>query len=276
MEGLVKTVNKAERENLKRLYEKLDAIGASNEQRQADTKDVQVLNELTDQKELVDSLDPKSTAYRQAYNDLLELGYKYYQLSGQVDDHSLPGVSASDLVHYYNRSHRTAFNLTLQTQVHEFLVQVTPVLMQLQNVPSVAATSAQFEHIRSTFQQQLTNILVYGFALDLAFYQENIESIWLVIKLARHLTPDDFKPLVKVLDKYSRMRTGHETKVGYVPDEAHLKKPKTEVAKEEKEKQARQQKLQELQQAKQASRLSIRKDADGRLIVDIPSGKHKE
>lgn len=269
------TVNKTERENLKRLYEKLDAIGENNNNKENQPKDVQTLRALGDQKELVDSLDPKSTAYRQAYNDLLELGYKYYQVSGQVDAHSLPGVSASDLIHYYNRSHRTAFNLQLQTQVHEFLVQVTPVLMQLQNVPAVAATNAQFEQIRATFQKQLTNILVYGFALDLAYYQEHIESIWLVIKLARRLTPNDFKPLVMVLDKYSRMRTGQEEKVGYVPDEAHRKKPKTKPSKEEMEKQARQQKMQALQQAKQASRLSIRKDDQGRLIVDIPTKRSK-
>lgn len=275
MERLVNIVNKTERENLKRLYKKLDAIGENNNNKENQPEDVQALRALGDQKELVDSLDPKSTAYRQAYNDLLDLGYKYYQVSGQVDAHSLPGVSASDLVHYYNRSHRTAFNLQLQTQVHEFLVQVTPVLMQLQNVPAVAATNAQFEQIRTTFQKQLTNILVYGFALDLAYYQEHIESIWLVIKLARRLTPNDFKPLVMVLDKYSRMRTGQEEKVGYVPDEAHRKKPKMKPSKEEMEKQARQQKMQALQQAKQASRLSIREDDQGRLIVDIPTKRSK-
>lgn len=265
--------------DLKRLYKRLDAIAAHNDEQEHESEEVKLLRQLGDQKELVDSLDKSTVAYRKAYNDLLILGYKYYKASGQLDPHSLPDVTADQLIQFYNRQHKTAFNLDLQTHVHQFLVEVTPILLQLENVPAVAATTAQFEQIRLSFQKVLTNILTYGFALDIAYYQEHIESDWLVIKMARQLSPNDFKPLVRDMDRYSRMRTGQEQNVKYVPDEAHrpLTKAEKEAKKTDAEKRQEEAKRrnQIKEQAKRASRLQIQKDANGNLIVNMPSASKK-
>lgn len=266
-------MNKAERDQIKRLYQRFDAVKKDNEHQGELSKDVKALRLLSDQKKLVDSLKPGSIAYSRAYNKLLELGYRYYQASGEVDPKSLPGISARDLIQYYNRVHAQAFNLDVQTHVHEFLVGAAPVLMQLKNVPPEMVTNVQLEDVRRGFQQELAVILDYGFARDLAEYQTHLEPKWLVIKMARHLTVDDFKGLVQVMDRYSRLRTGQEKNVGYQPPKEKQKDPNKKPSSEEVHRQKVQERQQKEAQEKAKYRLDIRKDDQGHLIVHVPKDK---
>ena len=267
-------MRKEDLENLKALQRRMDAIAKANNA--PTTKDGKLLRELNDQKELVDSLKVPSPERAKAVNHLLDLAYQYYQSAGSIDSHSLPGISKDELVRYYNRVHRVAFNLALQTHVHHFLVNISIVLLQLENLPETFATSAQFENIREQFQSELGLILEQGYALDLDEYQTSIEPVWLVIKMAKHLTADNFKGLVKELDRYSRLRTGKEHQVGYQPDKAHTKPLQPKLSPEDQQKEIAKQKAQAEMQKRQAGRLKITKDDQDRLIVRVPTKRETQ
>lgn len=262
-------MKKEELENLKALQKRMAAIAKANNA--PSSKEGKMLRELNDQKELVDSLKTPSPERAKAINKLLDLGYQYYKLAGSVDPHSLPGIKEEELVRYYNRVHRVAFNLALQTHVHHFLVNMSVVLLQLENLPETFATNAQFENVREQFRSELGLVLQQGYALDLDEYQNAIEPLWLVIKMAKHLTADNFKALVKELDRYSRLRTGKENKVGYHPDKAHTKPAHKKLSDEELKHEVAKQRTQAEMQKKQQNRLQITKDSNDHLIVRIPT-----
>ena len=268
-------VDKQTRENYKKLYAKLDAINYANHHEDEVPKDVKALRAVAEKKQLLDTLDKNSIEYGLTYRQLLEEAYKYYQATGQVDTHDLPqDVDGTQLVEYYNRLHANAFNIVVQRRIHNFLVQVSPILMQLENVPlDLRATKNQFERIRQSFQEQLQFLLEHGFALDFDVYNRRLEPAWLVVKMARQLTPASFKVLVKELDRYTRLRTGAENKVGYTPDKAHTKAPnkKPSAQQQAMEKRAKEQQKKEAERKK--THLSFEQDENGHLVVLPPTGK---
>lgn len=271
-------MDKKTRESYKRLYAKLDAISYANDHADDVPKDVRALNKVVEKRQLLDSLDKDSPEYAQAYNDLLEAGYKYYQASGEVDMHDLPdGIGAEQLVQYYHRVHASAFNLNVQKHMHIFLVQISPLLMQLENVPlNLRATKRQFESIRGGFQMELQYLLAHGFALDLDVYNRRLEPAWLMIKMARRLTPDSFKKLVAEMDRYTRLRTGAEQKVGYHPDKAHTKDPNKKPSPQEIANQKRAKEQQERQRERAKTHLSFQQDENGNLVVLPPTAGPKK
>lgn len=265
-------MKKEDKQNLKRLYEKLDAI--ENRHLETLSDDVKALRKMEDKYKYWKSFQAGTVGYTKAYRELLLCCYDYYLLTGELFDKYTPeGVTVPYLVEWFNREHKIAFNLGVQQRVHIFLMSIVHTLKALETIdPKVVST--ELGMCVKGFEDQCKFIVEHGFALDIEFYKHYIEPKWVVLEMSRSLTVEQFRPLVEVLDKYSRLRTGKELKVVFTPDESHIKKSKDEGPSEA------DLKRQEYEREKAKSRLSLNDDGD-KIVVTLPEqgkrnngGKH--
>jgi hypothetical protein len=260
-------LKKEAKKQLLRVYNKMDGLAEYSKKKH--NEDIVKLHQVATQKEFLDTLKPGTGKYEIAYSHLLELSYQYYQVTGELPKELLPkDVNLSMLIESYHQTHKDAFNMIVQNQIHAYLVNTVPLLKQLQQTAQVGPTIDQYADVRLGFQQQLRFLLSHGFALDLKFYRAEIEPVWLILKVARKLTANDFKPIVRVLDRYSRLQTGNESKVLYHADDAHTAK-KDPVKPTSKEDQVRHDKEVELRK----SRLGINDNRDGQMVVKLHSSE---
>lgn len=254
-------MKKEDKKNLERLYEKLDAI--ENKYSETLSDDVKALRKLEEQYKYWESFEHSTVGYTVAYSDLLLCCYDYYLLTGELSDKYTPqGVTIPYLVEWFNRDHKIAFNLGVQHKVHTFLVSIVPTLKALESIdPKIV--SAELGMCVRGFSEQCKFIINHGFALDIEFYKHYIEPKWTVLEMSRALTVDQFKPVVEVLDKYSRLRTGKESKVVFTPDESHTKTVKDEGPSEA------DLKRQDYERKKAETRLALHEDGD-KIVVTLP------
>lgn len=260
-------LKKETKQQLLRVYNKMDGLADYN--KQDHDKDIVKLHQVATQWNLLKTLTPGTGTYEMAYSHLLKLAYQYYQVTGELPKELLPkDVNLSMLIESYHQSHKDAFNTVVQNQVHRYLINTVPLLKQLEQTAQVGPTVDQYADIRLGFQQQLRFLLSHGFSLDLNFYKTNIEPVWLILKVARKLVANDFKPIVGVLDRYSRLQTGNESSVLYHVDDAHtvVEDETKPVSKEDQEQHEKE------NQARKA-RLGINDTTDGKMVVKLPSVK---
>lgn len=260
-------MKKEAKKQLLRVYNKMDGLAEYSKENH--DQDIVKLHQVATQRDFLNTLVPGTGKYEVAYSHLLELAYQYYQVTGELPKELLPkDVDLSMLIESYHQSHRDAFNTAVQNQVHAYLINVVPLLKQLQKTAQVGPTIDQYADVRLGFQQQLRFLLSHGFALDLKFYKSEIESVWLILKIARKLKADDFKPIVRVLDRYSRLQTGMESTVLYHADDAHTVK-KDEPKPATKEDTERREKENQIRN----SRLGINDGSDGQMVVKLNSSE---
>lgn len=262
-------MNKEEKRQLTRLYEMMDGVADYEASQQE--PDVVKLQQLATQKQVVDSLDEGSEERAHAYNALLGLAYEYYQLTGMLPTEFIPkSVDLNALIEAYHTQRADAFNPMVQTQMHNFLLSAAALLQQLQKTAQIGPTIDQYQAIKVGLNDQIQFLIEHGFALDLEVYRTEIAPAWLPMKMSRKLTAGDFKPLFKVLDRYTRLETGNEQNVTYHADEAHTAKkeePKAPTPEQE-QRQAR-------TREKQASRLNVQTIGNGQVVVKLPSLKQR-
>lgn len=258
-------MKKEEKQQILRVYKKMDGLAKYNSEKH--DKDIVLLHQVAAQYDLLNTMKPGTGEYEIAYRRLLSLAYQYYQVTGELPSELLPkGVNLEMLIKSYHQAHQDAFNTTVQDQVHAYLINTVPLLKQLQQTAQVGPTIDQYADIRLGFQQQLLFLLVHGFSLDLKFYETEIEPIWLILKVARKLTANDFKPLVRILDRYSRLQTGNESQVIYHADADHVAKQEDSgaISKEDKLRREKEQQI-------KASRLGIDDAKGDQMVVKLPS-----